>query len=163
MELSERQDAFLELARSLLRLERSFEGVIDDALRQELRLTLRESFVLGALDRGQTRPGGVASALNLAPPTVTRTLERLVARGAVARTPDDDDRRSVSLRLTDSGRTLVHEARRTLSQALADAWPELSTDRAADLAEGLASLAPNVDPPAPSALAGPPDPDEVPQ
>ena len=157
MELSERQAAFLELARSLVRLERNFEGVIDDALRQELRLTLREAFVLAALDRGQTRPGGVASALNLAPPTVTRTLERLVARGAVERASDDRDRRSVALRLTDPGRTLVQRARRTLSQALADAWPELETARAADLADGLARLAPNADPLDPADASEPPE------
>ncbi|MEX2500873.1 MAG: MarR family transcriptional regulator [Trueperaceae bacterium] len=142
MELSSRQSAFLELARSLLRLERSFEGVIDDALRSKLHLTLRESFVLGALDRGQTRPGEVAEALNLAPPSVTRLVERLVERDAITRTPSVTDRRQIDLVLTDEGRRLVHEARRTLSQALADAWPELSTERASDLAEGLARLAP---------------------
>jgi len=47
----------------------------------------------------------------------------------------------VELTLTDSGRAATFEARTVLAQALADAWPDLSTERAADLANGLAGLA----------------------
>jgi MarR family transcriptional regulator for hemolysin len=82
----------------------------------------------------------VATALNLPPPSVTRAVEQLVGRGLVDRRRCGQDRRRVDLTLTDPGREVLNEARAVLSQALGDAWPELSEARAADLAEGLAEL-----------------------
>lgn len=140
MELTSRQRAFLDLARSLLRLERSVEGVIDAALRGSHDLGLREMFVLAALDEGPQRPGAVATSLNLPPPSVTRAVEQLVGRGLVDRRRSGRDRRRVDLTLTAPGREVLNEARAVLSQALGDAWPELHEERAADLAEGLAEL-----------------------
>lgn len=140
MELTSRQRAFLDLARSLLRLERSVEGVIDAALRGSHDLGLREMFVLAALDEGPQRPGSVATSLNLPPPSVTRAVEQLVGRGLVDRRRCGQDRRRLDLTLTSAGREVLTEARAVLSQALGDAWPDLHEDRAADLAEGLAEL-----------------------
>jgi MarR family transcriptional repressor of emrRAB len=143
VELTARQTAFLELARSLLRLERRVEGVIDRALRgsTNIDLDLRSMFVLAALDGGARRPGELADALNLPPPSVTRTVERLVGRGLAVRRRGQQDRRRVDVELTAAGRALLAEARAVLAQALADAWPDLPDARAADLADGLARLA----------------------
>jgi len=141
VELTPRQTAFLDLARSLLRLERRVEGVIDAALRDSHELDLRAMFVLASLDGGPRRPGELADTLNLPPPSVTRTVERLVERGWVERRRGRQDRRRVDLELTAAGRTSLEEARAVLAQALADAWPDLPDARAADLAEGLARLA----------------------
>lgn len=141
VELSSRQRAFLDLARSLMRLDRTMQGVLERALHEELGLSAREMFVLASLDRGETRPGGVARRLNMAPPSVTRALEALERSGRVRRDRPEHDRRSVRLELTDEGRDVLERARATVSQALADAWPELPTERAADLASGLARLA----------------------
>lgn len=140
MEMTARQAAFLELARSLLRLDRSVERVMDEALRDSHALSLREMFVLAALDRGDLRPGRVAETLNLPPPSVTRAVQRLVDRGWIRRRGSETDRRHVELVLTEAGRAATGEARAVLAQALADAWPDLSTERAADLASGLAGL-----------------------
>lgn len=139
--MTARQAAFLELARSLVRLDRTVEGVMDEALRDSHALSLREMFVLAALDRADLRPGRVAETLNLPPPSVTRAVQRLVDRGWVGRRSSDHDRRHVELTLTEAGRSATSEARTVLAQALADAWPDLPTERAADLASGLAGLA----------------------
>lgn len=141
MELSERQHAFLALARSLLRLDRTVERVIDEALRVHHDLALREMFVLSLLERGSLRPGQIAQELNLPAPSITRASERLVGRGLVERHAGPHDRRHVELALTAAGRTLLDRARADLAQALADAWPDVATDRAADLATGLEALA----------------------
>jgi DNA-binding MarR family transcriptional regulator len=138
--MTPRQTAFLDLARNLLRLERRVEGVIDAALRDSHDLDLRALFVLASLDGGPRRPGELSEALNLPPPSVTRTVERLVERGWVTRRRGRDDRRRVDLELTAAGRTSLDEARAVLSQALADAWPDVPDARAADLAKGLARL-----------------------
>lgn len=141
MELSARQRAFLDLARGLMRLDRSVHVVLERALRDDLGLSPREMFVMAAVDRGETRPGGVARRLNMAPPSVTRALEGLERNGWVRRERAEGDRRAVRLELSEAGRSLLEHARAVVSQALADAWPELRTERAADLAAGLARLA----------------------
>ena len=140
MELSDRQHAFLALARSLLRSDRTVERVIDEALRTHHDLGLREMFVLSLLEPGPLRPGQIAVELNLPAPSVTRASERLVSRGVVERRPGTRDRRHVALALTDSGHDLLQRARADLARALADAWPDVDADRAADLARGLDAL-----------------------
>jgi MarR family transcriptional repressor of emrRAB len=141
VELSQRQHAFLALARSLLRLDRTVERVIDEALRAHHDLGLREMFVLSLMEQGSLRPGQIAQELNLPAPSVTRASERLVERGLLQRSAGPRDRRHVELALTGAGRGLLERARADLAQALADAWPEVGADRAADLASGLAALA----------------------
>jgi DNA-binding MarR family transcriptional regulator len=147
VELTGRQRAFLALARSLLRLDRSVERVIDEALRVRHDLGLREMFVLSTLERAPLRPSQIASDLNLPAPSITRLSERLVGRGLVERRPGRHDRRHVDLELTDDGRTLLGRARADLAQALADAWPDVDTARASDLAEGLGELSARVERP----------------
>ena len=140
MELTGRQHAFLALARSLLRLDRTVERVIDEALRAHHDLGLREMFVLSLLEGEPLRPGQIAEQLNLPAPSVTRASERLVGRGLLERRAGTRDRRHVDLALTPAGRDLLDRGRADLAQALADAWPDVGTDRAADLASGLAAL-----------------------
>lgn len=140
MEMTRRQQAFLDLARALLRLDRRMEQVIERALRGELDLGLRSMFVLASIDRGERQPGAVAARLNLPPPSVTRTVEALVGQGLVTRERDAADRRQVRLALTARGVDVVGRARAVLSSALADTWPDVSTERADDLAQGLESL-----------------------
>lgn len=140
MELTDRQQAFLELARSLLLLDRTVERIIDDTLRARHDLGLREMFVLSLLERGPRRPGQIAQDLNLPPPSVTRASERLVARGLIERRADDVDRRHIDLGLTGAGFDVLGRARADLAQALADAWPDVGAARAADLAGGLGEL-----------------------
>jgi DNA-binding MarR family transcriptional regulator len=141
VELSDRQHAFLALARSLLRLDRTVERVIDATLRAHHDLGLREMFVLSLLERGSLRPGQIATELNLPAPSVSRASERLAGRGWVERRAGPRDRRHVELALTASGRALLERARADLAQALADAWPEVDAGRATDLASGLDALA----------------------
>lgn len=140
MESSPRQQAFLDLASALLRLDRSVQQVIERALAGELDLSMRAMFVLIAIDRGARQPGAVASRLILPAPTVTRTLTLLVGQGLVTREPGVVDRRRVELGLTERGGLVVAQARAVLSRALAEAWPDVPTERAADLGTGLEEL-----------------------
>jgi len=47
---------------------------------------------------------------------VSRAVEQLVQRGYVSRTPDDQDRRRVSLALTDRGRAVHHQVEDTINR-----------------------------------------------
>ena len=53
-------------------------------------------------------PGEIARRLGLATPTVTRAATRMEAAGLLRREPHPGDRRLVSLRLTERGRSLEH-------------------------------------------------------
>ncbi len=64
--------------------------------------------LLVILVRGESNTvRGAALRLNLDGAAVTRLADRLQAKGLVAREPDTTDKRSVRLRLTDAGRSLV--------------------------------------------------------
>jgi DNA-binding MarR family transcriptional regulator len=58
-------------------------------------------------ERPGLRPGELARMLRLAPSSVATLLNTLQGAGYVARTSSADDRRSVSLRLTETGQAAV--------------------------------------------------------
>jgi DNA-binding MarR family transcriptional regulator len=59
---------------------------------------------------GPSGAGAVADAARLSPATVTAMLDRLEERSLVRRVRDPDDRRRVTIELTDAGRSAVAEA-----------------------------------------------------
>jgi DNA-binding MarR family transcriptional regulator len=87
---------------------------------------------------GPCRMRDVAEALRVDPSTATRTVDRLVRHGYVARVSDPDDARAVLVRVTDRGerlRTRVRDqARRALTTILED-----FTDEEADTLAALMS------------------------
>lgn len=72
--------------------------------------------------------GALAETLHLDPSTLTGVLQRLVARGAIRRISDPDDRRRALFALTPRGRTLDRVQTRTVEAAarrvLAQATPD---------------------------------------
>jgi DNA-binding MarR family transcriptional regulator len=88
-------------------------------------LTLPQFDVLAQLARcaaeGQEcTPGGLSRMLLVTAGNVTGVVERLAARGLIARDPDPGDRRRVRLRLTRAGRAAWEQARARHAQALGD-------------------------------------------
>jgi DNA-binding MarR family transcriptional regulator len=64
--------------------------------------------------------GELAAAEQVRPPTMTRLVRALEARGLVTREPDERDGRVVRLRATAKGRTLMAEGRARRVRALAE-------------------------------------------
>lgn len=64
--------------------------------------------IRGAGERGHSC-GAVSDRMLTRDPDVTRLIDRLEARGLVARTRDQDDRRAVMIRLTTAGRELTDQ------------------------------------------------------
>lgn len=58
---------------------------------------------------GPLRPGLLADRLRIAPRSGTEVVDALVERGLVQRDPDPDDRRALTLTVTDAGAELVGE------------------------------------------------------
>jgi DNA-binding MarR family transcriptional regulator len=70
-------------------------------------LTLVQVRVLRRLARQPQSLGQLGTELALAPPSVTRLIDRLDERGLIKRHRGDEDRRKVVATLTDEGRRLV--------------------------------------------------------
>lgn len=81
-------------------------------------LSPSESAVMGRVGRaGPLTPGQLAKSEHVQPPSMTRIIERLEARGFLRRTPDPDDRRQVLVSRTVAGDEFVERSR-----AVRTAW-----------------------------------------
>jgi DNA-binding MarR family transcriptional regulator len=81
-------------------------------------LTLPQYRVLAAVDDGGERASHLATCLAVARPTVTAAVDGLVDRGYLARQPVPNDRRSIRIALTRSGRQRLAEAEQAMAEAL---------------------------------------------
>jgi DNA-binding MarR family transcriptional regulator len=70
-------------------------------------LTLVQVRVMRRLARQPQALGQIGTELSLAPPSMTRLVDRLEERGLIQRQRDVDDRRKVVATLTDEGRQLL--------------------------------------------------------
>jgi DNA-binding MarR family transcriptional regulator len=64
-------------------------------------------------DSGGVRSKELAEHLKIAPRSATEVVDALVSKGLVQRSPDPGDRRATLVALTDRGRDLAEEVRRT--------------------------------------------------
>jgi len=111
-------DLRLALARIVRRLRQAHEPG---------ELTLSEISVLSRLDRdGPATPGALANGERVRPQAMGTTLAALEQRGLVARMPDPDDGRRVSMSATEAGRRLLLDRRsattRRMTKALAEGF-----------------------------------------
>lgn len=78
--------------------------------------------------RGEQNVGGLAEALEVHPSTATRLCDRLLAKGLIERTPSEESRREVRVRLSAPGRALVRSVtmrrRRDLHRILSRLGPD---------------------------------------
>jgi DNA-binding MarR family transcriptional regulator len=120
-----------ELRVSLLRVARRLR-----AEKSDQELTDSQFSTLAVLDRlGPLTPGALAEYERVQPPSITRTLARLLERGLVDRTSDPADGRQVIIRLTEPGALAVKETRRRRDAWLARRLAELHPNERAVLAE----------------------------
>jgi DNA-binding MarR family transcriptional regulator len=80
--------------------------------------------VLAQLNESPRTPRELADHEKVSPPSMTRTVHGLVARGLVERTDDPTDGRQVIVSLTPEGRRLLKEIRRRR-----DAWMSVRVSR----------------------------------
>ena len=99
--------------RAIARLARQVEHGL-----APMELSLQQYRALALLAEGPAGATRLAERLTVSPPSVTAVIDGLVARRLVARTPDPDDRRRLSLALTKTGRRLLLEADAAVSARL---------------------------------------------
>jgi DNA-binding MarR family transcriptional regulator len=104
--------ATFRLARRL-RAQRAVDSMSDGQFAVLAALTIHGEHTLGQL----------AERERVTAPSMNRTVSLLEDAGYVTRTPHEDDRRKVTIALTDAGRTVVDETVRRR-----DAWLEEALD-----------------------------------
>ncbi len=136
-ERPELDSASLGVVVRVMSLYRSFQRQATEAL-APLGLELFEYDVLSALRR-QGRPFALAAtalarATGLSTGAMTNRIDRLEARGLVARRQSETDRRAVNVTLTKKGRRAIDEAIRLRLAAADDALSGLSGSERRQLA-----------------------------
>ena len=100
--------------------------------------------VLAALRRAgepyRASPGALVRATGVTSGTMTNRVDRLVSRGLVRRDTDPDDRRSVRVELTATGRATVDGALVDLLEAEHELLAGLDEPSRSSLADGLRRL-----------------------
>ncbi|WP_431035138.1 MarR family winged helix-turn-helix transcriptional regulator [Streptomyces sp. P6-2-1] len=115
-------------------LHSRIEARIERALQAAHGLSVREYSLLDVLSRQHDGEGGhlqmrqVAEAVVLSQSATTRLVTRLEDRGLLARYLCPTDRRGIYTDVSDSGRTLLEEARPTNDAALRAALDEAALD-----------------------------------
>lgn len=84
--------------------------------------------------------GELAAAEQVRPPTMTRLVRALEARGLVTREADERDRRVVRLRATAKGRTLMAEGRARRVRALARVLEHVDAEEVSTLHDGATAI-----------------------
>jgi DNA-binding MarR family transcriptional regulator len=86
----------------------------------------------------------VSSFLGLQPPTTSKTIEGLVQEGLVRRESDADDRRRLTLYVTEEGERLLTVATRPAQEALGQVFAVLSDEDRAVVERAMRILLPIV-------------------
>ncbi|HEY8527496.1 MAG TPA: MarR family winged helix-turn-helix transcriptional regulator [Acidimicrobiales bacterium] len=89
---------------------------------------------------GPSRMGELSACLDVAPRTMTSTVDAMVRDGLVERQPDPADGRATVVAITDAGLRAYEEGRRLQARAVADLFDVLDAGQRAALAEILARL-----------------------
>ena len=96
-------------------------------VQEEGELSLSQQFLLVALsERPQMSVGELALAAGVAAPTATRMLDGLERDGIVVRAPSAEDRRKVTVELTEEGLRLVRKKKRRISARRKSVYDSLS-------------------------------------
>lgn len=104
----------------------------------KIDLTIAQYRTLTQLDDGAEASSSLAAKLAVSRPSVTAVVEGLVERGLADRRHSDEDRRRVSVNLTEPGRQVLAEADEAVSEKLAELLAGLSPRQSAQAVTGIA-------------------------
>ncbi|HHU35714.1 MAG TPA: MarR family transcriptional regulator [Treponema sp.] len=81
----------------------------EQTLRKKTGLTLNEAFSLCTITSGIHEPGQIARELELSPSRLSRVLDTLQEKKLITRTISKEDRRNISVSLTERGTEVVNK------------------------------------------------------
>ena len=97
-------------------------------------------FVLGGMHNHGGSPGDLIRRLGVSKQAASQLIDTLVVRGYLERRPDAEDRRRLSIELTDRGRAAALAVRRGVESVDAELESMLSPGQLAGLRAGLEAL-----------------------
>ena len=104
-------------------------------------LTVAQLLCLRTLrNTGMISAGALANALSISPQTVTGLLDRLHARGLIARARSETDRRQVLISLSEQGENMLATTSPSLQDRFVQRFSALPLARRAVLAEALSAV-----------------------
>jgi DNA-binding MarR family transcriptional regulator len=134
LSLDEVVDAVLASSRALVAVSaRSIAGV--------KAVTLPQYRMLVVLNNAPSNLSKLAQALDVAPSTAARMIDRLVAAGLVDRAIPADNRRETHLQLTNAGRRAVRTVNARRRRDLRAVIERVSADQHAPLAAAMTAFA----------------------
>jgi DNA-binding MarR family transcriptional regulator len=122
---------------SVMRLARRLRQMRDDSVGLNSN---QLSAMAVLLNSGDLLMGELAAAEKMQPPSMTRIINGLEARGFVARRPHPDDRRQCLVTLSDEGRKILLANRRRRDEWLAIRIAQLTPVEREVLREAIAIL-----------------------
>lgn len=135
------------LAAAALPVLRAFTAMAEASLAEVApAMTLQQFRALTVLhERGPQRAASLAAALDIAPSTLTRLVDRLVRVGLVERSPDTADRRAVVLSITRRGAGIADRVKTWRLRELARCLSEIDPADHAVVADALRRVGDVVD------------------
>jgi DNA-binding MarR family transcriptional regulator len=103
-------------------------------------ITLAQLGALRQLRDGPISAGQLGRLIGLSPASTTHLVDRLEARGLVARSRRQDDRRAVDVRLTSTGQRVLDESRPLPGSLIHRAVEAMPAEKRRLLTEALAGL-----------------------
>ena len=139
--------ARLRLWLRLLRVTRTMEAEIREALRREHDTTLPRFDVMAALSRTETglKMSELSGQLRVSNGNVTGIVDRLVQDGSVERLAVPGDRRAMQVRLTPSGRAAFEEMAEVHEGWIDQMLSGIDPKQAEHMAESLREIADRLD------------------
>ncbi len=117
------------VGRTVARLGRHLEVALS-----RVDLTTAQYRALVQLAEGAEAPSSLATQLAVTKPSITGVIEGLLHRGLVDRTASVEDRRRISVDLTDEGRRVLARADQAVADRLGEVLAETGGNQAAQAA-----------------------------
>lgn len=130
-----------DLVDAVLLSSRALVAVSARSIAAAQGVTLPQFRMLVVLDAGPTNLSGLADALDVAPSTAMRMVDRLVDAGTVERTVLPDNRRETHLSLTPAGRRAVRTVTTRRRRDLQAVVEQIPAARRAAVAAAMADFA----------------------
>lgn len=100
---------------------------------------------LGELDDYKTTQGNIAKYMNLNSSTMSGIIDRLEAKGFVARLPNPNDKRTIFISLTSKGEKLLGTSPQLLHKRLSSRLEKLPKEKVKQINEALEVLVDSLD------------------
>jgi len=111
----------------------------------DAQLMLAQVSALQLLEEGDLSAGELARRMHVAMPTVTQSVDSLVARGLASRSADSHDRRQVRLHITRDGQRALAQSLSAVEGYARELLRGLTPEQREDLAANLERLAAQIE------------------